>query len=279
MDMLLRHLAACNNARLPGERLAFCIGTDLVGWVKPALADALADFAGISRTGDAVILAADAAADLPTIAHALAQRRLLRWRDEAFDVRSVPDGPVLSQIDRGALPVFGVQAQGVHLDGLVRRRDGLHLWIARRSASKALDPGKLDHIVAGGIPAGLGPAETLLKEAAEEAAMPEELARRAVFTGTLAYAMERPEGLRRDLLHCYEVELPADFTPYAVDGEVEAFELWPLARVLDATCTGDFFKFNVNAVLAALFLRHGLITGDAAQRVRAALPGFGPEAR
>lgn len=272
MDILLGHLAACNNARLPGDRLAFRIGAHRVGWVKPLLAAALGDYAAMARTAEAVTLAPDAAGDLPGIVHALAQRGLLRWRDEAFDVRAQPDGPVLAMIDRGGLPAFGVQAQGIHLDGIVRRADGVHLWVAKRAANKALDPGKLDHIVAGGIPAGLTAQATLIKEAAEEAAMPADLARRAIETGTINYAMERPEGLRRDLLHCYEVELPEDFIPRAADGEVEAFELWPLDRVLATLRAGDAFKFNVNVVLAALLLRHGLITGSAAERVRAALP-------
>lgn len=248
------------------------IGAEQVGWVRPEVAMALADYAGVVADAAGVALAADAAGDLPEIARDLARRGLLRWRGEAFDVRATPEGPVLSQVDRGALPVLGVLAQGVHLDGLVRRADGLHLWVARRAADKALDPGKFDHLVAGGIPAGLDAAATLVKEAAEEAALPAALAGRAVKTGVISYAMERPEGLRRDLLHCYEVELPEEFVPVPVDGEVEAFELWPLGRALAVCSGGDAFKFNVNAVLAALFLRHGAIGGADAQRVAAALP-------
>jgi hypothetical protein len=199
----------------------------------------------------------------------------MRWRREAFDVRATPDGPALSTIDRGALPAFGIEAQGIHLDALVRHADGLHLWIGRRAANKALDPGKLDHIVAGGMPAGHGPAETLVKEAEEEAAMPAHLARQAVRTGILRYAMDRPEGLRRDLLHCYEVELPDSFMPTPRDGEVESFSLWPLSRVAEALRAGGAdFKFNVVAVLAALLVRHGLFAADEAARIRAALPGY-----
>jgi len=98
---------------------------------------------------------------------------------------------VLGRIDRGAIPAFGIQATGVHLNGLVRQADGLHVWVARRARNKALDPGKLDHIVAGGVPAGLTSAETLVKEAAEEAAIPPDLAARAREVGVLSYAMER----------------------------------------------------------------------------------------
>src|SRR5262249_29156328 len=157
------------------------------------------------------------------------------------------------------------------VNGLVRRPDGLHVWVARRAANKALDPGKLDHIVAGGVPAGLGPAETLVKEAEEEAAIPASLARQAGLVAVVAYAMERPEGLRRDRLFCYDLTLPEDFRPHAADGEVEAFELWPVGRVLETVRDTDAFKFNVNLVLIDLFLREGLIEPPAAARLRAGL--------
>ena len=102
----------------------------------------------------------------------------------------------------------------MHVNGLVQRPDGLHLWVARRARDKLLDPGKLDHIVAGGVPAGLSPCETLIKEAAEEAAIPPELAAQArVRSASFGYAMERPEGLRRDWLYCYDLFLPERFHP------------------------------------------------------------------
>ena len=165
----------------------------------------------------------------------------------------------MAKIDRGALPSFGIQAAGVHVNGLVGRRDGLHLWVARRARDKHLDPGKLDNIVAGGVPAGLDLMETLIKEAAEEAAIPPDLAAAAVQVGVIEYAMERPEGLRRDILYCYDLSLPEDFAPAATDGEVEAFELWPISRAVETVRETDDFKFNVALVLIDLFLRLGLI--------------------
>jgi 8-oxo-dGTP pyrophosphatase MutT (NUDIX family) len=266
-----RHIRACNNARLPGERLEFRIGEAQVGWVKPAFAAKLAAFPQVRADAGAVTLT-DAEA-LPAISRSLSEAGCYRWRREAFDIRAEPDGPVLAQLDRGALPSFGVLAVGVHVNGLVRRGDGLHVWIARRAADKLLDPGKLDHIVAGGVPAGLDAAATLIKEAAEEAAIPEALAARAVQVGTIGYAMERPEGLRRDLLHCYDLDLPEDFLPHAADGEVEAFELWPIVRVMQAVRDTDDFKFNVNLVLIDLFLRVGLIEGEEARELRGEMAG------
>jgi 8-oxo-dGTP pyrophosphatase MutT (NUDIX family) len=264
-----RHVRACNNAVLPGGRLAFRIGGTPVGWVAPAAAEALAAFPAIRVSAAGVELTEPEALD--GIALALAERGVLRRRGEAFDVCERPDLPPLARIDRGAIPFFGIRAAGVHLNGLVRRADGLHMWVARRARNKLLDPGKLDHIVAGGIPAGLGPMQTLIKEAAEEAAIPAELATRAVPVAAFGYAMERQEGLRRDWLYAYDLILPGDFTPQPTDGEVEAFELWPMDRVFAAVRdTGDF-KFNVNLVLIDLFIRLGLIAGPEAASLRAAL--------
>ena len=266
----MRHISACQNAVLPGERVPFRLGAVQVGWVRPGLAAALLAFPRVETGEDGGVTLHDAAA-LPGMARTLSDQGHYRWRREAFDVRAAPDGPALSQIDRGAIPAFGVVAVGVHVNGLVRRDDGLHMWIARRAANKLLDPSKLDHITAGGVPAGLTPEETLAKEAEEEAAIPPALSRQARLVGRVGYAMERSEGLRRDWLHCYDLGLPAAFVPRAADGEVEAFELWPVARVMATVRDTDDFKFNVNLVLIDFFLRHGLIAGDTAAMLRAAL--------
>jgi len=260
---------ACNNAVLPGERIPFLVGDQAVGWVAPRMVSALAQTQLLQCAADRVTLADPAA--LPSIARDLSDRGLYRWRGEAFDVRAAPDGPALAQVDRGAIPSFGIQAVGVHVNGLVHRSNGLHMWIARRAIDKLLDPGKLDNIVAGGVSAGFGPAETLVKEAGEEAAVPPDLASTAVHVGLIPYAMERPEGLRRDLLHCYDLVLPEDFTPQAADGEVAGFELWPLARAVEAVRDTDDFKFNVNLVLIDLFVRQGLIAGAEGDDLRARL--------
>ena len=240
-----------------------------MGWVAPSLAAALRAMAEITEDANGLNLADPT--HLPRINRALADQKFCRWRGEAFDVRATPDGPVLAQLDRGALPAFGVAAVGVHLNGLVRRADGLHLWVAKRAATKTQDPGKLDHLVAGGVPAGLTPAQTLIKEAAEEAAIPAALAASARHVGLVAYTMERPEGLRRDRLHCYDLDLPEDFVPVAADGEVESFALWPIDRVQEAVRNGEKFKFNVPLVLIDLFLRHGLIANPEAAELRHAL--------
>ena len=242
---LLRHVTACNNARLPGRRVPFRVAGQAVGWVGP-------DAAAVAGT-------AVTAAALPAVGRALAEAGLCRWRDEAFDVRASAGGPALGTIDRGAMAVLGLEAVGVHLNGLVHRPDGWHIWIGRRAMDKKLDPGKLDNMVGGGVPAGLGPDETLVKEADEEAGLPRWLVAQAVAFSVITYVMERPEGLRRDRLHCYDLQLPESTVPCPVDGEVSGFELLPAASVLEAVRHTDDFKFNVNLVLIDLFLRLGLV--------------------
>jgi 8-oxo-dGTP pyrophosphatase MutT (NUDIX family) len=276
MDKLLGHIAACNTARLPGTRRPLRVGHETVGFVAAELAPVLGTFAAIRDDGDALRLLDPPA--LPGIVRALTDAGWLRWRGETFDVRAVPGGPALAQVDRGALPALGVMSLGAHVNGLVGTGEDFSIWVAVRAADKHLDPGKLDNLVAGGVPAGLTPAETLIKEAAEEADIPADLAARAVPVARIAYAADRPEGLRRDLLVCYDLELPENFTPHPNDGEVARFELWPASRVLDALCDGDTFKFNVNLVLIDLFLRCGRIAGADAARLRTALESPAPGA-
>jgi thiamine pyrophosphokinase len=72
--------------------------------------------------------------------------------------------------------------------------------------------------------------------------------------------MANEEGLRRDVLHCYDLELPEGVIPRPQDDEVERFELVPAETMLRTVLEGGPVKFNVNLVLADFFLRHGLLS-------------------
>ncbi|MDD2878417.1 MAG: NUDIX domain-containing protein [Acidiphilium sp.] len=270
---LLGLIDRCRNAVLPGGRLALHIGDAPIGYVNPDLAAALDGFASTSPAG--VTIAPRDAPRLADVAAALASRFGYRLRDEAFDVRSHIDGPVLATLDRGALPAFGVIGVGVHLNGFCRRADGLHVWIAKRSAAKKRDPGKRDNLVGGGVSAGMTPFETLIKEAAEEAAIPAAIVASAQEVSRIAYTMQRPEGLRRDLLVCYDLELPDDFIPHPADGEVESFEPIPAGRLPELMASTDTVKFNVNLVLIDFLLRHRILP-DPSGVIRATLAAQPP---
>lgn len=261
-----RHIDACNNIRSPSGLIPFRIGPAQVGWVSPDLAQALTfrprDF---HFDQDGVALATrlrSPGARSTALADALpglAAAGFLRIRRELFDVRATSTGLALATLDRGAVPAFGVISQGVHVNGLVRRADGLHVWVGVRARDKAVAPGQLDNIVAGGIPAGLSPDECLVKEAAEEASLPPDLAVAARPAGRVSYVMANDEGLRRDVLHVFDLDIPEGVEPRPGDDEVERFELWPAARLIEAVRETGAIKFNVNLVLIDLFLREGLI--------------------
>lgn len=184
------------------------------------------------------------------------------WREELLPVAEAFGAPARLLMERAAVPMFGVRGYGVHLNGLVRVAGETRMWIARRSRDRGVEPGKLDQLVAGGQPAGLGLRENLLKECGEEAGMPAELAARAVAVGAISYVTERPEGLRRDVEFIFDLELPADFEPVNTDGEVESFELWPLDRVIETARGTDDFKFNCSLVVIDYLIRTGTIEPD-----------------
>lgn len=197
------------------------------------------------------------------------------WRDELYPVlRSFEDPPVLL-LERAAAPFFGIKAYGIHLNGYVRRKDpssGIEdtlLWVARRSADKPTWPGKLDHIVAGGQPHGLSLAENVAKECQEEAGIPAALAAAAAPVGAVSYTSLQSSGLKRDVLFCYDLELPEDFVPEPQDGEVAEFFLMPLPEVAAAVAAGTpapedtaAYKDNCNLVVIDFLIRHGALAPD-----------------
>jgi hypothetical protein len=69
-------------------------------------------------------------------------------------------------------------------------------------------------------PFGLCPAANVAKECWEEAGIPAHLAAAARPVGFVSYASLSEEGLKPDVLLCYDLELPADFVPQPQDGEV-----------------------------------------------------------
>lgn len=211
----------------------------------------LADFAARSAAVHEAMLKLRDAGDLP------------RWRDEFYPVVVRWGDEPWMKLERAAVPLFGVRGFGVHLHGFVRESDGsLKMWVGKRAKDKATAPGKLDHLVAGGQPYGLGVRDNLIKECAEEAAVPPELAARAIAVGAVSYRCERDEGLRDDVLFVYDLELPAAFQPVNTDGELEWFQLWPFADVLARVRDSDDFKFNVALAIIDFAVRHGVLTPD-----------------
>lgn len=263
------HIAACNRHDLSRFR-PFRVAGQTAGWIRE-------DFLGrLTGRPDLFMLQPHAVTLNPTLETPQARSEALErfllelrddgtikgWRGERYAVaRRFGETPLL-EIERAAVPFFGIRAYGVHLVGYVRRPDGLHIWVGRRSRLKPTYPGMLDNTVAGGQPAGLGLMENLVKECEEEASMPAALARTARPVGVVTYCMEQAEGLKPDVLYNFELELPDGFVPENRDGEIESFELWPAEKVIARVRDTFEFKFNCNLVLIDFFVRHGLIGPD-----------------
>ncbi len=266
----LDHIRRCNNADLD-QFEPWSIGTQRAGFIHRDFAPVLASRPDLfERRDGAWHLSANL--DTPARRTAAVREFLLGlrdsgqfgklWREEAYPVARAFGAPLLMEMERAAVPWFGVRAYGPHMTGYVRRRDGLHIWVPRRSYDKPTYPGQLDNTVAGGQPAGLGLHENLVKECGEEASIPPALARQARAVGYVSYLHQSGPQLKPDLMVCFDLELPEDFTPRANDGEVHGFELWPVQRVFEKVRDTTEFKYNCNLVLIDFFVRHGLLSAD-----------------
>lgn len=261
----LDRIRACNRHDLTRYR-PFLVDGRRVGWIRrdrraelAARPDLFAERDGAVHMASAGGFAERSAALAGFVQTLTATRQIGDVRDEMFAVApSFADAP-LAQIERAAVPWFGVRGFGVHLNGYVRRNGELWMWVARRARDKINCPGMLDQMVAGGQPIGIDLRANLIKECAEEAGMPTALAARARAAGAVTYCVENAVGLKPDTLFCFDLELPEDFVPRNTDGEVDSFELWPIAAVAAAVRDTCDFKANCNLVALDFLIRHGVI--------------------
>lgn len=251
----------------------FVVDGHRVGAITVARAGRLASFDDVFRRDrDRLVLASrldtPAARDdaLAAVARTLAgEGALSAWRDERYDVRPPEGGPLLFRLERAAARYFGIATRAVHVNGLVREANGTAMWLARRSASKAIDPGRLDNLVGGGIATGMAIADTLAKEADEEAGIDAALAAQAMHARDLRIRRLEPDGLQDEILHAHDLWLPGDFRPSNRDGEVTGHRLVPLQQVTTLLAQDDGpDALTVDASLVALdaLLRLGTIAGD-----------------
>ena len=250
-----------------GDYRPLRIDNDIVGWLDRTRSDRLARFADVfHRTESSLafnplldtVTARTAALDRVVDALA-AEGRLSAWRDERYAIATSFGAPPLCLIERAAARFFGIRTYAAHLNGVV---PGLptSMWMARRSLDKAIDPGLLDNLVGGGIPAGATVAQTLIREAWEEAGIPAEIAATATPTGELRVCRAQPDGLQRETVFTHDLGLAADFIPSNRDGEVVEHRKvsLPEAAALIANDRGpDLVTADASLVVLDFLLRHG----------------------
>ncbi|OTA02727.1 thiamine pyrophosphokinase [Trichoderma parareesei] len=196
-------------------------------------------------------------------------KSLKGWRNELWPVYDRKGGLVFS-VERAAMGLFGTTRYGVHMVAYVEHPTapyGIKIWVPKRAANKSTFPGMLDNTVAGGLMTGEDPFECILREADEEASLPDALVRgSAEWVGNVTYIyITEAEHVGEDgyiYPECqwvYDLKLPADVVPQPKDGEVEEFRLCDVDEIKRDLRAGKY-KPNCALVLINFFIRRGILT-------------------
>ncbi|KKA25272.1 Thiamine diphosphokinase [Rasamsonia emersonii CBS 393.64] len=190
------------------------------------------------------------------------------WRNEMYPVYG-PGGEFLLEMERSASPLFGIITYGVHITGYVEDEQGLRLWVARRSLTKQTYPGMLDNTAAGGMSTGELPYDCGVREAMEEASIPEDVLKKNLKPAgcvTYFYVRDSRAGgetglLQPEIEYIYDLKLDANIIPKPCDSEVEDFRLWTVDEVKESLRRGEW-KPNCAVVVIDFFIRHGILTPE-----------------
>jgi hypothetical protein len=209
------------------------------------------------------VAAGERNAVLASVNNALRSQGLIRaWRDEPYALFD-RTGMLCGIIERASSRFWGALTFGAHANGyvadLVTGRPS-HLWIARRSWTKATDPGMLDNLVGGGVPHGQTPRQALQREAWEEG---------AGWRNCRPACRPCPEPAPDQLLHerLYPYDLCAGRPGATKPGRrVAEHHLLPVQAAFNHAASG---AMTTDAALATLdfALRHGLLPPDEASRL------------
>jgi 8-oxo-dGTP pyrophosphatase MutT (NUDIX family) len=196
---------------------------------------------------------------------------LTAWRDERYAAAPAFTAAPAFLVERAAARYLGIHTFAAHANGLVLNdRGAARVWLARRSAGKAIDPSMLDNLVGGGIAHGEAPGVTLVREAWEEAGIPPETARTARRVGELYVERAVPDGFQRETIFAYDLALAPSFVPANQDGEAVEHRLVDFseaARLASLHDGPDVVTIDASLVTLDCLLRHGAIPRDAAQRL------------
>ena len=244
-----------NRARQPVQTgsVPLFIAGHRCGWLFSKAAEALVGLHGIKILQDSAHIGRSLPAGPALNALLALTATTLRkagcapgWRNELLDVwPEQPDDPSrplsskpLGAIERGVVRPLGLLTKAVHLSGWSQNG---HLWVARRSLTKATDPGMWDTLVGGLISSQEDVQVGLVREADEEAGLePQDIAGRTPLRTIARMLRQVPEGYQaEDVLTC-ECVLPPHVTPKNRDGEVMDIQLMAPATVFNMLTQGAF---------------------------------------
>jgi 8-oxo-dGTP pyrophosphatase MutT (NUDIX family) len=265
-------------ARSPLHYRPLVVDGIALGWLDDARATRLAQIAPASFAVDSAAVGfaprlrdcyARSAAIAEVALTLRAEGALPGWRDERYSVAPAFGAQATFVLERGAARWFGVHTYAAHVNGLAQRDGRPRMWLARRSLVKAVDPELLDNLVGGGISAGMSIADTVVKEAFEEAGIAADLARRTVPAGAIHVQRALADGLQRETLYVHDLDLPADFVPANQDGEAVGHYLvdyTDAARIITQSQGPDEMTVDASLVVLDCLLRKGAVAADSPLR-------------
>jgi 8-oxo-dGTP pyrophosphatase MutT (NUDIX family) len=151
---------------------------------------------------------------------------IVEHRNEVMDVLYRCDAEPIATIDRSALRILGLWATKVHVNGVIKTSESSNsqIWLSQRSDAANAAPGHWDTLVAGGKASNVSTLETAVKEGWEEAGISKELMSDIALRNLISCVYLSPQGMHRELLVSYDLELPRGFEPICNDDEVQDFK-------------------------------------------------------
>ncbi|MDR7308038.1 NUDIX domain-containing protein [Rhodoferax saidenbachensis] len=235
-----------------------------LGWLRTARAQQLLNqLAGCRWEHDHLVWDSDSwsspqrsAALQGLLEHDHAQGLLPGWRGETFAFwHAGCDGPLLDRepfvtIERAGFRYLGLMSHAVHINGFTS--DG-RLWCGRRAANKATDPGLLDNVTAGGLPAGETVLGCALRELQEEAGLQMD-ATALADAGARRTTRPEKEGWHDEMLRVFNLTLAAHVVPRNQDGEVQDFLCLTPEAVVSRVQQGEFTADTIASLAQGLGL-------------------------
>ncbi|KAL7536088.1 hypothetical protein ACHAXR_006909 [Thalassiosira sp. AJA248-18] len=184
---------------------------------------------------------------------------------------------VLAHVNRNTAPYLGIDSVGVHLHCYVCQKNEetsttvKGVWLAKRAPTKSHHPNYWDPTVAGGQPANLSLIDNIVKEAHEEAGVPGGWIRDGcskTFSDhthdplTITTAKTAGTCMKRSLYYSCDLEVPNDWTPTPVDGEVSEFKLYSMHELEEELRSGNNVRPAMRAVLLDFMMRHDALEGE-----------------
>jgi 8-oxo-dGTP pyrophosphatase MutT (NUDIX family) len=250
---------------VPTELLPVLLGDHIIGYVAQNIYESIQNFlnqddqslqliqANANKISLTVAPPYELSIELRILAQYLRDERLIQgWRDEEFSYLDENDHERF-HVERTFFRALGLHSRAIHINGF---NSDQKLWIARRSASKHIDPDLLDNITAGGVSANETLMNCAMRELSEEAGISFEQALRINPIGAITVRRGLiGSSLHHETLYTYDLELPLNFTPKNQDDEVSDFMLIPYEEAL-YQILNEKMTIDAGVVTADFLLRH-----------------------